>query len=464
MRIIIVGGGKVGDSLAFHLTQEGCNVTVIDTNPKIIEKFTHNHDIIGIAGNGTTREVLLQADVQDADMLIAVTQSEEINTLCCVIGKALGAKFTVARVRKPEYNSQLIFMQKSLNIDMIINPDQEAAGFISKMLKYPSALQIESFVKGRVNLVQFELNENNPLAGQRLSEIAKNIGTDVFVCCVIRNDEVFVPKGDFVLAEKDQLFVTATAGDLANFFKAVCGTTPKIKNVMIIGGSAIAYYVAKTLEELHMNVRVIEIDPEKANKLSKLIPQSIVINGDGTSPELLDEEDIDRMDACISLTGIDEENIIISLYANSKNIEKVITKVNRRGFVKMISKAGIGSIVTPKEIMVNHIVRYVRALLNSKGSNVQTLYKLVDNRVEALEFKVAENAEFTGIPIKDMPIRPDLVLAYIIRGGKIIFPRGNDVLLPDDNVIVVTTIKYLSDLIDIFDFEEANGTDSMPMQ
>ena len=220
---------------------------------------------------------------------------------------------------------------------------------------------------------------------------------------------------------------------------------------MLIGGGSISYYVAKNLEEMRMNVRVIEINPQRAEELSKLIPNSTVINGDGTNPEILDEESLDTMDACISLTGIDEENIIISLYANSKNVRKVITKVNRYGFIKMISDSGIGAIVTPKEMIVQRIVRYVRAKINSKGSNVQTLYKLLNNRAEALEFKIAEDADFVNIPIKEMPIKSNIMLAYIIRNGKIIFPRGNDFLLPDDNVIVVTTIKYLSDLKDIFD-------------
>ena len=229
---------------------------------------------------------------------------------------------------------------------------------------------------------------------------------------------------------------------------------------MIVGGGSISYYVAKYLQDMNMNVRVIEINPQRALELSKLVPETIVINGDGTDPELLDEENIDDMDAFISLTGIDEENIIVSLYANSKNVDKVITKINRRGFIRMVGDVGIGSIVTPKDLIVNRILRYVRALMNSQGSNVQTLYKLVDNRVEALEFKVADDADFINIPIRDMPLKPDIILAYIIRSQKIIFPRGNDFLLPDDNVIIVTTTKYLSDLKDIFDRSEVNLSDS----
>ncbi|MDO5095108.1 MAG: Trk system potassium transporter TrkA [Peptostreptococcaceae bacterium] len=451
MQIIVIGGGKVGDSLAYHLTREGCNVTVIDTNLKLLEKFTQTYDIIGIHGNGTSRDILLQADVANADMLIAVTQSDEINTLCCMVGKELGAKYTIARVRKPEYSNQVLFMQKGLKIDLILNPDQVAASYISRIIQYPSTLEVETFVKGKVNLVGFEIPEGNPLANQRLADISRNLNIDILVCCVTRENEVFIPNGDFVLAENDRIYVTATSGELSNFFKTVGIINTKIKDVMLIGGGSISYYVAKNLEEMRMNVRVIEINPERAEDLSKMIPNSTVINGDGTNPEILDEENLESMDACISLTGIDEENIIISLYANSKNVRKVITKVNRYGFIKMISNSGIGAIVTPKEMIVQRIVRYVRAKINSKGSNVQTLYKLLNNRVEALEFKVAEDADFINIPIKEMPIKSDIMLAYIIRNGKIIFPRGNDFLLPDDNVIVVTTIKYLSDLKDIFE-------------
>lgn len=463
MHVIIVGCGKVGNSLAYHLTKEACDVTVIDTNLKLIEKFTQTHDIIGIHGNGTSRDTLIQADIANADMLIAVTQSDEINTLCCVMGKALGAKNTVARIRKPEYSNQTIFMNKSLAIDVILNPDQEAAHYISKMIKYPSAIQVESFVKGKVSLIEFEIGTDNPLVGQKLADISKNLHIDILICCVIREDEVHIPKGDFVLQEKDRIHVTASSGELANFFKNICSASIKIKDVMIVGGGSITYYVAKNLEDMRMNVRVIEINAERAHELSKLIPYSTVIHGDGTDPELLDEENLDNMDACISLTGIDEENIIISLYANSKNVDKVITKINRLGFVKIITNAGIGSIITPKEIMVNRIVRYVRAIINSQGSNVQTLYKLVDNRVEALEFKVAEDAEFVNIPIKDMSLKPNIVLAYIIRNSKIIFPRGNDFLLPDDNVIVVTTTKYLADLKDIFEKNDSIGIFDMPI-
>lgn len=460
MQIIIIGCGKVGDTLAFHLTQEGCNVTVIDTNRKLIEKFTQTHDIIGIHGNGTSRDILLQANVQDADMLIAVTQSDEINTLCCIMGKALGAKYTVARIRKPEYNSQTIFMHKSLSIDLILNPDQEAAISITRALKYPFSLQIESFVKGRVNLIEIEIHEDNPLIGYRLADIAEGLEIDILVCCVIRGNEVFIPKGDFILAENDRIYVTAASTELASFFKTIFHSSIKIRDVMIVGGGSISYYVAKYLQDMNMNVRVIEINPQRALELSKLVPETIVINGDGTDPELLDEENIDDMDAFISLTGIDEENIIVSLYANSKNVDKVITKINRRGFIRMVGDVGIGSIVTPKDLIVNRILRYVRALMNSQGSNVQTLYKLVDNRVEALEFKVADDADFINIPIRDMPLKPDIILAYIIRSQKIIFPRGNDFLLPDDNVIIVTTTKYLSDLKDIFDRSEVNLSDS----
>lgn len=451
MQVIVIGAGKVGDSLAYHLTREGCNVTVIDTNLKLLEKFTQTYDIIGIHGNGTSREILLQADVSNADMLIAVTQSDEINTLCCIVGKELGAKYTIARVRKPEYSNQALFMQKGLKIDLILNPDQEAASYISRMIQYPSTTLVESFVKGKVNLVGFEIPEGNALAGQRLADISQNLHLDILVCCVTRADEVIIPTGDFELAAHDRIFITAASGELANFFKTVGSPNGKIRNVMLIGGGSISYYVAKTLSDMRINVRVIEINQQRAQELSKLIPNLTVIHGDGTSPELLDEENLDGMDACISLTGIDEENIIISLYANSKNVRKVITKVNRFGFIKMISNTGIGSIVTPKEIVVHRIVRHVRAKINSKGSNVQTLYKLLNNRVEALEFKVAEDAEFIHIPIKDLALKPNIMLAYIIRHGKTIFPRGNDFLVPDDNVIVVTTTKYLSDLKDIFE-------------
>lgn len=452
MRVVIIGAGKVGDALSFQLAKEGCDVIVVDRNLKNLEKISNSYDVITIEGNATSREVLLEADVQTADMVIAVTSSDEVNALSCIMSKHLGAKYTISRMRSPDFAEQAKFFTDELGIDMMLNPEQEAARFISRTLKYPIAFQVETFANGRINLVEIELKEKYQIAGEKLSDLNQKLGTNILVACVVREDEVFIPTGDFEFELGDYIYITASTKDLQNFFRTIGVIDKKIKNVMLIGGGSISYYVAKQLEDLRMNVRVIENNPQKAQLLSRLIPQTTVILGDGTDPELLDEERLGMMDACISLTGIDEENIIISLYAHSKKVDKIITKVNRRGFVKMGANVeGTGTIVTPKDIMVTKIVQYVRAKLNSKGSNVQTLVRLANDNVEALEFKVADDFHYTNIPLTEITLKPNILFAYISRGNTTIFPRGNDVILPGDHIMVVTTRKRLNDLNDIFE-------------
>ena len=453
MRVVIIGAGKVGDSLSFHLAKEGCDVVVVDRNLKKLEKISTSYDVMTIEGNATSREVLINADVAHADMVLAVTSSDEVNALCCIMAKHLGAKYTISRMRSPDFAEQAEFFTGSLGIDMMLNPEQEAARFISRTLKYPSAFQVETFADGRINLVEIELKGDHcSIAGEKLLNVNKKLGTNITVVCVTRDEESIIPNGNFEFQLGDYVYVTGSAKDLHHFFKTIGMIDIKIKNVMLVGGGTISYYVAKLLEDLHLNVRVIEHNPVTAQLLSRLIPQTTVILGDGTDPELLDEERIGMMDACIALTGIDEENILISLYASSKKVDKVITKINRRGFVKMVTTVkGIGTVVTPKDIMVAKIVQYVRAKLNSEGSTIQTLVRIANDAVEALEFKIEKDFDYANIPLKDMKLNPNILFVYIKRKNKLIFPKGDDVLLPDDIVMLVTKEKLIKNLNHVFE-------------
>lgn len=453
MRVVIIGAGKVGDALSFHLAKEGCDVVVIDRNLKKLEKISNSYDVMTIEGNATSCEVLGSADVAHADMVIAVTSSDEVNALCCIMAKHLGAQYTISRMRSPDFAEQAHFFTHDLGIDMMLNPEQEAARFISRTLKYPSAFQVETFADGRINLVEIELKGKQCIiAGEKLSHINRKLGTNITVVCVTRGEESLIPNGDFKFELGDYVYVTGSTKDLHYFFRTIGLIDIKIKNVLLVGGGTISYYVAKLLEGLHMNVRVIENDPVTAQRLSRLIPQTTVILGDGTDPELLDEERIGMMDACIALTGIDEENILISLYASSQKVDKVITKINRRGFVKMVTTIkGVGTVVTPKDIMVAKIVQYVRAKLNSEGSTIQTLVRIANDTVEALEFKIEHDFEYANIPLKDIQLNPNILFVYIKRKNKLIFPKGEDVLLPGDLVMLVTKGKHVKNLNQVFE-------------
>ena len=453
MQVIIVGCGKVGDSLAYYLAKEKCDITVIDINAKLIEKFTQNYDINGVCGNATTYDTLIDAGVNNTDILIAATNSDEVNTLCCIMAKSMGVSYVIARVRNPEYAKQNKFMKEQLGIDMMINPDAASAGIITRMLAYPAALNIEVFNKGLVTLVEVEIKSNSLLINKKVSEIPDLLNFHVLICTVIRDGEVFIPSGDFVLYEKDRIYVTSHLSNLTNFFKLTYLQKNKIKDVMIIGGGRIAHYIAKNLEKANINLRIIEINKERADYLSSFFPHCTIINGDGTNPELLDEENIKDMDAFVSLTGMDEENILTSLYANNFNIEKIITKVNRHGFVKIAENSGCGTVITPKEIIVSRIVQYVRAKINSTGSNVRKLYRLVNNRIEALEFKVAHDAKCINVPLKDLIIKPNILIGAIIRDEQVIFPKGTDCIFPDDEIIIISMAKYIYELDDILSEE-----------
>ena len=451
MKIVIVGDGKVGQALTGRLAEEGHDLVVIDSSPEALRTSVEVHDVMGISGNGASYAVQKEAGVEDADLLIAATSGDELNLLCCLVAKKLGARHTIARVRNPDYADQLVMMREDLGLSMTVNPEMAAATEIARMLRFPSALKLDSFARGMVELVEIKVKEGSPLLGQALYTLSSHLGIRILICAVRRGEEVYIPTGSFVLQQGDKISITATPSEMDSLFRKLGIYRHKIHRVMVVGGGRIAYYLAKQLLKLGMSVKIIEKDAARCEQLSEALPKAQVILGDGSDRELLEEEDIDNMDALVAVTGMDEENIIISMYAGTLELGKVVTKINRMSFQEILDSAGIESVISPKGITVNQIVRYVRAMQNSQGSNVETLHRIVGGRVEALEFNVTADPEVTGIPLKDLRTRQNLLIAGILRGRTIIYPGGNDTIEPGDSVIVVTTGHQLKDLRDILE-------------
>ncbi len=451
MKIIIVGDGKVGMTLTEYLSQEGHDIMVIDSNPKVIQNAVNTYDVMGISGNGANYDVLQEAGAARADLLIAATSSDELNILSCLMAKKIGTKNTIARVRNPEYAQQLVFLREELGLSMLVNPEFEAARDISRVLRFPSAITLECFSKGRVELAEIRIPENGHLAGKRLSELYKICKEKILICAVQRGEQVEIPTGDFLLGPGDKIHITGSHAALASFFKAIGMFKQKSKHVLVVGGGRIAYYLARLMADAGVDLKIIEQNEERCLELSEMLPRATVICGDGTDQATLLEEGLADSDACVVLTGIDEENIIVSLYAQTLNVDKIITKVDRTSFWDMVESLGIDSLVSPKIITANRIVRYVRAMQDSGDSSVKTLYKIVGNNVEALEFDILQNSFYTNVPFKDLKTKNGMLFASIIRHGRVIIPGGDDHLEVGDSVIVVTNSSgYVKNLEDIF--------------
>ena len=395
-----------------------------------------------------------EAGVQKADLLIAATSADEINMLACMVAKKLGAKHTIARVRDPQYQQQMFFLKEELGLSVVVNPEQSAASEISRLMRFVPAIKAEPFAKGKIDLVEFKVKENSPLDGVQLSDFYRQFKVKILVCAARRGEEVFIPKGNFIIRSGDKLTILAAPAEISSFFRTVGTFQRKVRDVMVVGGGRIAYYLARQLIETGIHVKIIEKDEKRCNQLFDLLPKATILHGDGTDHELLSEEGLDKTDALIALTGIDEENIILSMYANSLNVDKVVTKVNNARLAEMLAPMGIESVISPKEIAANRIISYVRAMTNATGSNVEMLYRLADNKVEALEFRVRESSRCIGVPLKDMPIKDDVLVGAIIRGGTCIIPGGDDVIKAHDSVIVVTTMNGLHELDNILKEKE----------
>lgn len=449
MKIIIVGCGKVGLTLTEQLNNEGHDITVIDKDGGKLRSVTDNIDVMGVEGNGAIYQVQMEAGIKETDLLIATTNSDELNMLCCLIAKKAGNCHTIARVRNPEYANEIRYIREELNLSMAINPELAAANEISRLLKFPSVIKIDTFAKGRVELMKFIVPDHSVLHNMHVFEVPQRLGCNVLICAVERGHEVVIPDGNFQINLGDKISFIASPAQAMEFFHQVGIENNSIKTTMFVGGGKITYYLAKMLEETNIKIKIIEQDFRRCNELSELLPKAMIIHGDGSNQQLLLEEGIQQTEAFASLTGFDEENIMLSLYAASVSKTKLITKINRIAFEDVINQLNLGSIIYPKLITADSIIRYVRAMQNSMGSNVETLYKIVANKVEALEFRVGKDAPMVGIPLEELSLKNNLLIACINRGGKIITPRGKDFLQAGDTVIVVTTHSGLNDLKDI---------------
>ncbi|MCR5846628.1 MAG: Trk system potassium transporter TrkA [Lachnospiraceae bacterium] len=449
MKIIIVGCGKIGLSIIKQLVIEKHDITVIDKNQDVITDITNNYDVMGIIGNGASYSVQKDADVEKTDLLIAVTGSDEINLLCCLFAKKAGNCNTIARVRDPLYSKEIQYIKDELGLSMIINPEYAAAVEISRLLRFPSADKIDTFAKGRVELLNLVINEDSPFVDKTLIEVSKRVLSDILICTVERGDDIFIPNGAFILRAGDKITIVASAVNSREFFTKVGYDTHQVKDTMIIGGGRMTYYLAEILLKMGIRVKIVEQDRDKCETLSETLPKATIINGDATNQEILIEEGINGCDSFVSLTGIDETNIFLSLFARTKTEGKVVTKIDRISFDDIINTFSLGSLIYPEKIAADYIVSYVRAMQNSIGSNVETLIKLNGGRVEALEFKILRGAPVIGIPLMELSLKRDILIGCINRRGTIIIPKGQSVIQEGDTVIVVTTKSGLSDIKDI---------------
>lgn len=449
MRVVVIGGGKVGNKIIEQLSKESHDVTVIEKNPEVIQKINNYLDIACINGNAINYDIQKEAGVDAADIVIGCTSSDEINMFSCLLAKKLGAKHTIARVRNPEYYNQLNYIKDDLGLSMVINPEYVAANEISRILRFPSALKVETFAKGKVELLEFKVGVDSVLVGMKMKEISHKFNLKVLICAVQRANDVIIPNGDLVLEAGDKLSIAASHLELENFLGRIGGLKRNVKTVMLIGGGKIAYYLCESLKKLNIKIKIIERDIKACNNIADLLPYVDVIHGDGTDQQLLEEEGIDDVDAFVCLTGIDEENIILSMYANSKNIRKVITKVGHSTFLNMTETLNLDTVISPKDITGSIILRYVKAMEASYGSKLNSFYRMVDGKVDVLEFSVGETSKIVGERLADLKLRKHLLLACIVREGSIIIPSGNDIVNAKDNIIIVTKHQDISDVDDI---------------
>lgn len=450
MKIVIIGDGKVGHKLASQLSEEDYDIVLIDQNEDKLQNAVNQMDIICIHGNGADVEVQKEAGVPDADMVIACTSSDELNLLACLFAKRLGADHTIARVRNPVYFRQIDLLKEDLHLSMAINPELTAAAEISRVLLFPEASKVETFMKGRVELIEHVLREDSFLQDMSLAEIYQKYQIQILVCAVKRGNEVYIPDGNFVLRKGDKMHIAASRENLRIFFKKVGHKMFRVKKVLICGGGHVCYYLAKGLIQAKRQVKIIEQNEKRCEELCEMLPEATIIHGDASDQNLLLEEGIREADALVSLTGMDEENIIISLFGSTQGVGKIVAKVNEDSRAQMVEGLGIDSTVSAKSATADTILRYVRARKNSYSSaNVETMYRLLGGQIEALEFIIKKQSEFTGIPLKELTLKPNHLIACIGRNRKIIIPNGDTCLEMGDSVIVVTKGHAINNFKDI---------------
>lgn len=455
MNIIIAGCGKVGSTLAEQLSREGHDITVIDQKTDVVRHMADEADVRGVVGNGASYNIQKEAGIDEADLLIAVTNAYEVNLLCCLIAKKAGGCKTIARVRNPVYHQEIGHIKGELGLSMVINPEFAAASEIARLLRFPSAIEINTFARGRIELLRFRVEKSSPLAGRKLKDISELTQCEALVCIVERGGKVIIPDGEMELQANDTISIVASPLNASRFFKLMGVQTNQVKNTMIIGGSKTAYYLARRLLAMKIKVKIIEKDMRHCEELCELLPQAMIIQGDGTDQGLLEEEGLRDAEGFVALTDMDEENIMLSLYAKSMSHAKKITKVNHDTYDTIIDTLDIGSLIHPKHITAESILQYVRAMQNSIGSNVETLYRLADGRAEALEFIIKESGDVTGIPLQELELKSHLLICAINRKGKTILPRGQDTLMAGDSVVVITTrCGELKDIKDVLKKQE----------
>lgn len=449
LKIIIVGCGKVGRTLVDRLSKEGHDIVVIDQNQERIDNLTNLYDIMGIHGNGASYSIQVEAGINDADLIIAVTDSDELNLLCCTIAKQVGDCASIARVRNPDYSKEISYLQEKLGLVMIINPELEAAREISSILSLPSTLEVSSFAHGQAEMVEFKIEEGNVLNGLAIKDMNHSLSSKVLITAVKRGQDVIIPTGDFVLQANDIVCAVGARRFARTFLNEIGFKTRQVKNCLIVGGGKASYYLAKLLLQARIDVSIIERNKARCEELSVALPKATIINGDGGDESLLREEGLEYTESFVPLTGIDEENIILTLYANQVSNAKVVTKVNRINFDNVLSQLNLGSVVYPRHITAESIIAYVRAKSASgDGNDILTLYHLFDQKVEAIEFNISEKSAAVGVPFSVLKFKDNVLIAFINRNGKIIIPSGSDTIEVGDTVMVVTTHTGFGNILD----------------
>ena len=451
MKIIIVGLGTIGKTILRSLSTIGHTIVIVDENKDKVENMIEKYDVAGVVGNGACMDILKEAGAEDTDIAIFLTNSDELNVFACLTAKKAGVKNTIARVRNPDYRQQIRDMKDELGISMIVNPEKETAEEIFNLINLPSISQMEHFAKGKALLAEIVVDEGCSLIGETLISLGRQLKTKVLVCAVQRGDEVIIPSGTFMFEEGDRVHFTSDANSIRDFLSEAKLEKSPFKNIMIVGGDKIGYYLAEELSKKKFNIKLLESERKRAEELADMLPKVTVINANGTQHDLLIEEGIEAMDAFVALTNIDEENMIVSMFANKMDVEKTITQIKNDELYDMLGELGIENTVSPKRIVADRIISYIRALTNKRGSNVLTLYRLVNDRVEALEFLAKKEEKFFNMPLKTVKTKENCLIACIIRENEVIIPDGNSHIQLGDNVIVVTTHKNFDDLNDILD-------------
>lgn len=451
MNILIIGCGKAGSILTQTLCKEGHDITVMDTDSEVVTHVIDNFDAQAIEGNGLIVKNLLEAGAETANVVIAMTESDETNIMCCMMARRLGARHSIARVRNPMFSEQMVFMREELDISLMVNPEYQTANEIARMLRYPNALHVESFAGGRMELAELRVIPDGIMDGLVLSALPSKLKLRFLVCAVMRDEECVIPDGSFILKGNDRIYITAAHSELSKFYKQFGDVKNRIKSVVIVGGGKISFYLTRQLLELGMQVTIIEQDMQRCEQLSDYFSKAKVICADGTDQGVLLEEGLADADACITLTGIDEENIILSLYAKKLGVDKIVTKINRTSLLPISDSVGLENVVSPKNTTAALILQYIRAKENSERiADINSLYRLADEKLEAIEFIIRKNAKYIGVPLKNLKTSRYSLIAGIIRNNKRIIPSGEDCLKLNDSVIVVTTSQKVSSLDDVF--------------